>query len=73
MLLQPSHPGHVALRPAGWEVLDRALLIGEEKEYVHTRHLADWGCATGLWACGSCSGSTSAEQDSGGDSGSCLQ
>lgn len=35
--LQARQPGHVALRPAGREVLDRALLVGQEEQHVHAR------------------------------------
>ncbi len=31
--------GHVALGPPGREVLDGALLVGQEDEHVHARHV----------------------------------
>jgi hypothetical protein len=47
MLLQTVQAGQVALGPSRREVLDGALLIGQEDEHVHARHLASGGGVLG--------------------------
>lgn len=75
VFLQPRHPRQVARRPAGWEVLNRALLVGQEQQHVHARDLPGRRGAARFRAGRGRSrgGGASAEQDAGGGDSGRLQ
>jgi len=74
VFLQARHARQVARRPAGREVLDRALLIGQKQQHVHARDLRRRRRA-GLWPRRGRrrGGGAPAEQDPGSDDGRRLQ